>query len=266
MDATPVPWPGENGDSAAERAAISACRLKVDIDGQTILDDVNFIAPEGKITYIVGPSGIGKSTLINVAVGTLPPADGSMTVLGTPIESCAPDELRRLRSRMGVLYQSGALFQDLTLLENVMFPLLERDGCPAGVAEEKARKALHRVGLRNRADHLPADVSGGQRKRAGLARALVTDSRLLLCDEPTSGLDPRTSAEIDNLLRSLHAEDPDRTIVVVSHDLDSIKDVAHYIVFLLEQTVRMHASKDEVINAEDPDIRDFFDRKPTENH
>ena len=232
------------------------------------LNDMKFHVPRHKITYIVGPSGIGKSTLIKVIIGKLRPMRGTIKVLGTALESALEGQVQEIRQRMGILYQNGALFQAISLVENVMFPLIERGICGEDEARSRSLDALAKVGLDHRANAMPDQLSGGQRKRGGLARALVPKPKLLLCDEPSSGLDPVTSAEIDELVVELQKNDPDLTTVVISHDLDSIRQVAEHIVFLHYgrmpgmAKVYREGPRDEVLHDPDPIIRGFFDRLP----
>lgn len=237
-----------------------------------ILSHVNFRVPTGKITFVAGPSGVGKSTLLKGTMGMLDPVQGTLEVFGSAIGDCTEEELNAIRQRMGILYQSGALFQNLSLLENVMFPLLEVEQRPRKEAKARARKALEDVEISSRAFGLTPDrLSGGQRKRGGLARALVTRPELLLCDEPSSGLDPVTAMQIDELFLKLHQENPEKTIVIVSHDLHSIKKVADQIVFVHEHkeypeyhSVRVSGPKKQILSDDDPIVREFFDRNTAE--
>lgn len=232
------------------------------------LNDMTFHIPRHRISYLVGPSGIGKSTLIKVIIGKLKPQRGTIQVLGTRLETALEAQIQEIRRQMGILYQNGALFQSINLVENVMFPLIERDICSEEEARRRAMEALWKVGLDFRATNMPDQLSGGQRKRGGLARALVTKPKLLLCDEPSSGLDPVTSAEIDELILELQKNDPELTTVVISHDLDSIKQIADHVVFLhygrMPGMARVYREgpREEILKDPDPIIRGFFDRLP----
>ena len=232
---------------------------------------VNFVVPRGQVTCIVGLSGHGKSTLLDAIAGNLK-VKGEFQVLefalGKPV---VPEEqLLQLRHRMGILFQSGALFQSLSLIENVMFPVTELDGRSQADARVLAMEALRRVQLVDAKEEIPRkkphQISGGMVKRCALARAMVRGPELLLCDEPSSGLDPVTAANIDKLLlrlgRKLNepADTQERTIVIVSHDLASINSVADYVVFVYDGAVHCHGKKFEILNSEDPVVRDFFDR------
>ncbi len=256
--------------SPANGNAIEAERLDVAFAPglPPALNDMKFHVPRHKISYLVGPSGIGKSTLIKVIIGKLKPMRGTIKVLGTAMDTALEPQVQELRRQMGILYQNGALFQSINLVENVMFPLVERRMCGEDEAYRRAMDALAKVGLDHRAKGMPDQLSGGQRKRGGLARALVIRPKLLLCDEPSSGLDPVTSAEIDELILELQRNDPELTTVVISHDLDSIKQIAEHVVFLHYgripgmAKVYREGARDEVLKDPDPIIRGFFDRLP----
>jgi len=234
-----------------------------------ILSRVNFDVPEASITMVAGPSGSGKSTLMNVAIGMLSPSAGTMHVFGDPIHEISKEKLSEIRRRMGILYQSGALFQNLSLIENVMFPLVEQRQCSRPEARDRAEAALEDVKLTPDAyDLTPDRLSGGQNKRGGLARALVTDPDLLLCDEPSSGLDPVTGMEIDQLFLDLHEKNPRQSMVILSHDLHSIHKIADYIIFVHDhreepavKSVRVHGPADDVLNDPDPVVQTFFHRQ-----
>lgn len=257
-------------DAATNGNAIEAKELDVAFAPNLppALGNMTFHVPSRRISFLVGPSGIGKSTLIKVIIGKLRPQRGSISVLGTRLDTALEKDVQELRRRMGILYQNGALFQAISLVENVMFPLIERGICGEEEARRRALEALWKVGLDHRATNMPDQLSGGQRKRGGLARALVTGPRLLLCDEPSSGLDPVTSAEIDELILELQKKDPELTTVVISHDLDSIRQIADHIVFLhygrmpgMARVFR-EGPRDEVLKDPDPILRGFFDRLP----
>ncbi|GEM_PF-89223 len=262
---------GAPRDASVGPHAIVADRLWVRMSGEVIILSASFTIDVGRITYVAGPSGIGKSTLINVASGLVRPWKGQMRVLGVDPFDCSRERLRSLRLRMGVMYQSGALFQSLTLLENVMFPLIARKECSREKARERAIEALQLVHLEAWKDHSPGQVSGGQRKRAGLARAMVSRPDLLLCDEPCSGLDPALAAEIDEMIASLNYDEQEkkyRTIVVVSHDRDSILNYAKNVVFLGKHPGPAptffvdYGTKKKIQDSRNPVIRSFFDREP----
>ncbi len=258
-------------DDLMNNPVIEAEGLEIIFSGTDwpILSKVNFVVPERSITIVAGPSGSGKSTLMNVAIGMLRPAAGTMRVFDEVVHDISDEKLSELRQRMGVLYQSGALFQNMTLIENVMFPLVERSQCTKPEARRRAKKVLAEVQISSDAyDLTPDRLSGGQKKRGGLARALVTNPDLLLCDEPSSGLDPVTGMKIDKLFLDLHKKNPDQTVVILSHDLHSIRKIADYIVFVHDhrehpayKSVRVHGPAEEVLNDPDPVVQEFFRRQ-----
>ena len=170
-------------------------------------------------------------------------------------------QARRIRRRMGVLFQDGALLGALSLVQNVALPLTEHVRLPKAVIREAALRVLRLVGLEDFADYYPNQLSGGMRKRAGLARAIIAEPRILLCDEPTSGLDPITAARMDALLLSLHERFPDMSIVVVSHDLDSLRTIADHVLVLREGSALFSGSLAELEACDDPYLRRFLRRE-----
>ncbi len=197
--------------------------LSVGYNGVPVLSDINATLPGGKVSVILGGSGCGKSTLLRHVIGLAKPIKGGILIGGKDLFTLSRNDFRRLRKRMGVLFQDGALLGALTLAQNVVLPLSEHLRLQKKLLREAALRVLRMVGLEEFADYYPNQLSGGMRKRAGLARAIIADPALLLCDEPTSGLDPITAARMDNLLLSMHAKYPGMTIVSVSHDLASLK-------------------------------------------
>ncbi len=196
--------------------------LTIGYDGHIILDDINAVLPGGKISVILGGSGSGKSTLLKHIIGLQLPMSGEIRIGGRDIFSLRHKEFHDFRRRMGVLFQDGALLGSLTLGQNVALPLREHTKLDDATIDIIVRTKLSLVGLEAFVDYYPNQLSGGMRKRAGLARAIATDPPLLLCDEPTSGLDPINAAQMDQLLLELHEAFPHMTTVAVSHDLESL--------------------------------------------
>lgn len=209
-------------------------RLTVGYGKHVVLRDINAVLPAGKISVILGGSGCGKSTLLRHIVGLSRPLSGGLFLGGRDFFSLPESEFRRLRRRMGMLFQDGALLGALTLVENVALPLSEHTCLDRRTLREAALHALAVVGLEEFADFYPNQLSGGMRKRAGLARAIVTEPPILLCDEPTSGLDPITAAQMDQLLQDMRKRFPQMTLVVVSHDLASMERIADNVLLLHE--------------------------------
>ena len=197
-----------------------------------VLANISVTMPGGKISTILGGSGDGKTTMLRHIIGLNQPLSGKILLGGRDIFSLPNKDFRRLRRRMGVLFQDGALLGQLTLAQNVGLPLTEHTKLPADIIREIVLHKLALVGLADYAGYYPAELSGGMRKRAGLARAMVTDPPLLMCDEPTSGLDPINAAQMDQLLLDMKERFPEMTIVSVSHDMASVRSISDYVVVL----------------------------------
>lgn len=226
-----------------------------------VLDDINAVLPAGKISVILGGSGGGKSTLLKSILGLLKPTRGQVLIGDADIYTQDINQLRRIRMRMGVLFQDGALLGSLPLCENIALPLREHTALDEQIIETMVRMKLGLVGLENFMDFFPNQLSGGMRKRGGLARALALDPRVLLCDEPTSGLDPITAADLDQLILELR-EAFGMTIVVVSHDLASMFAIADHVVVLNKGKMIYQGSVDALSASDDGFLRQFLDRKP----
>ncbi|MDD4818511.1 MAG: ATP-binding cassette domain-containing protein [Victivallaceae bacterium] len=210
---------------------IEVTGLAVGYGGRAILEDMNFEVRRGEIFGILGGSGCGKSTLLKHLIGLYRPLSGDIRIFGEALNGSGGKARRNLMRRFGVTYQGGALFGSMTLLENVMLPLEEFTALSAAERAEKAMAKLGMVGLTDFADYLPAEISGGMTKRAGLARALVLDPELLFFDEPSAGLDPITSAGLDKLI--LNLRDQSRAaIVMVTHELESIFSIVDRVIVL----------------------------------
>ena len=178
--------------------------LSVGYGEHVVLRDVNAVLPGGKVSVILGGSGCGKSTLLRHIIGLSRPQAGHVLIGDNDLFALPQKEFRRMRRNMGVLFQDGALLGALSLVQNVTLPLTEHLNLPKKLVREAGLRVLRMVGLEDFADFYPNQLSGGMRKRAGLARAIVAEPRILLCDEPTSGLDPITAARMDELLSLIH--------------------------------------------------------------
>lgn len=256
---------GTSGRPAGEGSRgwdIVISHLKAGYGEHVVLQDVSGTLPAGAVSVILGGSGCGKSTLLKQIIGLAHPMAGSLMVGGTDLTRTPAGAHRKLRRNMGVLFQDGALLGALTLAQNVVLPLSEHLSLKKDQLRREALRVLSMVGLEEFADYYPNELSGGMRKRAGLARAIVAEPRILLCDEPTSGLDPITASRMDELLLGMHERFPDMTIVVVSHDLESMRAIADRVLVLRDGFSVFDGTVDELERTKDPYLRRFLARQP----
>jgi phospholipid/cholesterol/gamma-HCH transport system ATP-binding protein len=224
---------------------------------QVVHDGVDLEVRRGEVMALVGGSGSGKSVMLRTAVGLLRPAEGEIEVLGVRLDRVGRSGWRALERRWGVLFQSGALFSSLTVAENVELPLREHTDLPAALRRDIALLKLGLVGLPgNSAGKYPSEISGGMRKRAGLARALVLDPEVLFLDEPTAGLDPVSAAAFDGLVRELQ-RNLGLSVLMVTHDVDSLVAVADRIAVLVDKRVKV-GTMDKLAADPHPWIQDYF--------
>jgi phospholipid/cholesterol/gamma-HCH transport system ATP-binding protein len=222
-----------------------------------ILSDVSFKLRHGEILIIMGGSGCGKSTLLRHIIGSLKPDAGQILIDGTDITKLNDDEMSKIRKRFGMLFQTGALFNSMTVGENVALPILESSDVASGIADLVVRLKLELVGLTGFEHLKPAQISGGMKKRVGMARALALDPDLLFCDEPTAGLDPVMTAVIDTLTVDL-TKKLGISAVVVTHDMTSAFRIATQMIMLFEGRVIAQGTPDEIRNNPDPILRQFI--------
>jgi phospholipid/cholesterol/gamma-HCH transport system ATP-binding protein len=229
---------------------------------QVIQHDVSFSVAPGEIFVIMGDSGCGKSTLMRHMIGLNAPAAGDVYYDGEAFWAATDDRRERLMRRFGILYQYAALFSSLTLAENVSLPLREQARLPAPAALEVARLKLALVGLAGFEEHYPAEISGGMRKRAGLARAMALDPEILYFDEPSAGLDPLSSRRLDDLILELR-DSLGTTIVLVTHELPSIFELGDDAVFLdtERKTLIARGKPAELRESPEPKVRAFLARE-----
>jgi phospholipid/cholesterol/gamma-HCH transport system ATP-binding protein len=224
---------------------------------RTILDRVKLDVIEGETLVILGGSGSGKSTLLRVMVGIVPFEGGEIVGHGRELSKMSPTELMDYRKTVGVLFQSGALFNSMTVAENVALPLREHTELPDETIDIQVKIKLEMVGLREHANKMPSELSGGMKKRAGLARALALDPKVLFYDEPSAGLDPVTSTEIDYLMMDLNKK-LGVTSVVVTHEMDSAFRIADRMVLLNKGKFIASGTVEEMKNSKDPLVHQFI--------
>lgn len=229
---------------------------------RVVLSDINATLPAGKISIILGGSGCGKSTILRHIAGLGRPMSGSIVIGDHDITTMNHRDFRRLRRRMGMLFQDGALLGALTLGENVALPLSQHLCLPRKLLAEAAERVLAMVGLKGYSSYYPNELSGGMRKRAGLARAIIAEPLILLCDEPTSGLDPITASRMDELLLSLHRQYEHMTTVVVSHDLASVARIADFVLVLKDGKAIFTGTNAQLRASDNAYLRQFLAREP----
>ena len=244
-----------------EAGQIEVRGLTMGYGERVVQQDVSFTVRRGEIFVIMGDSGCGKSTLMRHMVGLNEPREGDVYYEGEGYWAADPDRREDLKRRFGVLYQYAALFSSMTLEENVSLPLVEHGGLSAADAARVAATKLALVGLAGFEQHYPAEISGGMKKRAGLARAMALDPEILYFDEPSAGLDPLSSRRLDDLILELRAS-LGTTIVLVTHELPSIFELGDNAVFLdaEKKTMTAQGRPDELKDSPDPKVRAFLSR------
>ena len=241
----------------ADSDAVEFIDVKKSFGRNTILNGLNLGLPDGQISMILGPSGTGKSVCIKHMVGLLYPDEGDVLVHGESVPNMADDDLFEMRKKFGVLFQDGALFGSMNLYDNVAFPLRQHTDKGEDEIGDIVNRRLKEVGLGGAGDKMPNELSGGMRKRAGFARALVLDPQIVLFDEPDSGLDPVRTALLCELIQEIHAENGG-AYVVITHDIMSARRVAEYIAILWKGRIVESGPASELFNSDNQFVRQFL--------
>src|SRR5271166_942738 len=240
---------------------ISVRDLVVEYDGRRVLDGLNLDIEAGEITVLLGGSGSGKSTLLRQILGLEHPKSGSISIKGTDITTCSHADLKTIRRSVGVAFQSAALFNSLSLEDNVALTLREHTALAPSIIDLMVWMKLAGVGLAEFGHLHPQELSGGMKKRAAVARALALDPEILVFDEPSAGLDPIVAAELDEMILLLKRA-YQMTVIVVTHELPSAFRIADRIAMLYKGSFLAVGTKDEIRNSQHPRIRQFLDRVP----
>jgi phospholipid/cholesterol/gamma-HCH transport system ATP-binding protein len=242
-----------------DHAAVSIKNLTKEFGRHTVLNNLNFDIPKGKITTILGFSGAGKSTLLKHILGLHHPTSGSISVLGHELKNFDEDKLREFRQNFGMLFQYAALFDSKTTFGNVSFPLEEFTKMSKGEISERVTKLLHSVGLEDISfNKLPSELSGGMRKRVGLARALALSPKIMLYDEPTTGLDPITTKMVNDLIVETGQIHEDLTSIIISHDVKATLKISDYVAFLNRGNIVEYLPANEFKNSDNPLVQEFI--------
>ena len=226
-----------------------------------VLRGLNVGIPEGMITIVLGPSGTGKSVLIKHLIGLLFPDRGDVLVHGRSVPNMTMNELLDVRKRFGILFQDGALFGSMPVYDNVAFPLRQHTDLSEAQIREIVMARLSDVGLAGAEQRMPSELSGGMRKRAGFARALVLEPEIVMFDEPDSGLDPVRTALLCQLIRDVHAQHGG-TYIVITHDIASARRIGEYIAVLWKGSIVQSGGRDEMFGSENPFVRQFLAGEP----
>ena len=242
-------------------ALITCENLSFGYGQRLVLDGVTFSIPRGKVTALMGASGGGKTTVLRLIGGQYRPLSGQLRFDGQSIPDLDPQGLYRIRRRMGMLFQFGALFTDLSVFDNVAFPLREHTDLPPDLVRDIVLMKLEAVGLRGVRDLMPSEISGGMARRVALARAIALDPELIMYDEPFAGLDPISLGTAARLIRRLN-EALGLTSIVVSHDLDETFGIADQVIVLANGRVAAQGTPDEVRRSTDPLVHQFVSASP----
>ena len=244
-------------ENATNNPAIRLRGLTKSFGAQKVLDRIDLEIARGETMTILGRSGTGKSVMLKLIIGLQKPDGGEIELNGEEITSLTLDDLNRVRKTIGFLFQSAALYDSLNVEENVAFPLRRHTRMEDDERQTRVRELLARVGMEEAARKMPSDISGGMKKRVGLARALALDPEIILLDEPTAGLDPITAGEINELIRELRKE-REVSSVVVTHDIRSLRTVADRVAILNEGSIVIEGTLEDLKQSNDPFVSKFM--------
>tara|TARA_Y100000588_G_scaffold387438_1_gene485173 strand:+ start:953 stop:1780 length:828 start_codon:yes stop_codon:yes gene_type:complete len=245
------------GMSMVEKIKIEVRELSKSFSNNKVLSSLNLKIPEGKITAIIGRSGEGKSVLFKHIIGLMSPDSGDVYIDGLKMSGMNGKELNKVRAKFGVLFQGAALFDSMTVRENIAFPLVEHSEMSSSEIDLKVKNSLKLVELEGIEDRMPSQLSGGMKKRVGLARAIIREPEVILYDEPTTGLDPILADSIHKLIVSLQ-EKLNITSLVITHDVLNTLEFAHSIAMLHGGKILTHCTADEIKLVEDPLVQQFL--------
>jgi len=240
---------------------IEISNLHFSRDERVIYQDINLRVPRGKVTAIMGPSGIGKTTLLRLIGGQLKPSAGEICFNGEDLTQCSRKRLYQMRRKMGMLFQSGALFTEMSVFDNIAFPIREHTNLSESIIRKVVLMKLEAVGLRGAAQLFPTELSGGMARRAALARSIALDPDLIMYDEPFAGQDPISMGVIVRLIRELN-DALGLTSIVVSHDVEEVLSIADYVYIVANKTVIAHGTPEQLRQETSDQVVQFMQGKP----
>ncbi|HOZ40867.1 MAG: ATP-binding cassette domain-containing protein [Flavobacteriales bacterium] len=222
-----------------------------------VLTDINAVFAKGQVNQIIGKSGSGKSVLAKCIVGLHKPEEGKVLYEGRSFHDMEAEDMRGIRQEIGMLFQGSALFDSMSVLENVMFPLKMFSAMARSEMEDRAHVCLKRVNILDKDALYPAELSGGMQKRVGIARAIAMNPKYLFCDEPNSGLDPQTSIVIDELIKEL-TEEFNTTTIVITHDMNSVMETGENIIFIHKGRMWWKGGREELLHSDNKELNEFI--------
>ena len=249
--------PGQHAEALADYLAVETRGVSKSFGSSAVLKEIDIQIPEGSLSTVMGPSGTGKSVLLKHIVGLIEPDAGAVLIRGRSLSSMSRSEVLALRREIGVMFQDGALFSSMDVFDNVAFPLRQHTDLNEAEVRQVVDEHLEAVGLLDARHRLPSQLSGGMRKRAGLARALVLDPGIVLCDEPDSGLDPVRTAILGELLRERHSA-LGGTMIVVTHNVMLAKLISDYVAIVWRGGIVESGPAEQVWQSDHPFVRQFL--------